>query len=175
MFCVLTVKCRRDGLFERTLGFLRKDKYELVTVPVLKAAPFFHLTATVGKKGVDYQKVLLEVGRCAEKLVVENGVDVPKMYGIGEFNGNLLYEKMAENTLKLISKDVVQNNSKIEFDKNDFSLPDYYLKLIPNGVEKYKFASALYELCGAFSLDKAHFNSVIINGEKKSIESDKIS
>ena len=62
------------------------------------------------------------------------------------------------------------NTIKIGDDRNDFNLPDVYLSIKPEKVEKYRFAAALYELCGVFSLGSNHFNSVLVNGEKKSLE-----
>ena len=186
MFCVLTVKRRNDTVFERLFGCLIKDDYELVTVPVLSGAPFYHLTATVGKKGVDYERVIFEVGRCAQRLVVGEDIQLPQTRGIGEFNSDLLYKKLIHNTgdyiLSKIPKDAVFNEENgiitycgneimIGEDKNDFSLSEQYNVLKPRGIEKYKFAAALYELCGVFSIGDCYFNSVIVNGEKKNTES----
>ena len=186
MFCVLTVKHRNDTIFERAFGWLIKDDYELVTVPVLGGAPFYHLTATVSKKGVDFERVIFEVGRCAQRLVVDGDIKLYQTRGIGEFNSDLLYKKLLHNTaeyiLPKIPKDAVfdeengiitycGNKIKIGEDKNDFNLPEQYNVLKPQRIEKYKFAAALYELCGVFSIGKCRFNSVSVNGEKKNTES----
>lgn len=186
MFCVLTVKYRKDTVFERAFGCFIKDSYELVTVPVLSGAPFYHLTATVGKKGMDFERVIFEVGRCAQRLVVSEDIKLPGIHGIGEFNSDLLYKKLIHNTaeyiLSIIPKDAVfdeengiityrGNKIKIGEDRNDFSLSEQYNELKPQEIEKYKFAAALYELCGVFSIGECLFNSVTVNGEKKNTES----
>lgn len=186
MFCVLTVKRRKDSVFEKLFPFAIKDDYELTTVPVIKGSPFYQLSVTVGKKGVDYKRVIYEVGRCAEKLVIDEDITLPKIRGIGEFKSDILYHKMIENTanvlIEKLGEDAVykralgtiiykENTLKIGEDKNDFNLPYEYLHLLPKQVEKYQFASALYELCGVFSLGNSLYNSVIVNGEKKNIES----
>lgn len=186
MFCVLTVKHRDYTAIEKIFGNLIKDDYSLLTVPVLSGAPFYHLTATVGQKGVDFDRVIFEVGRCAQRLLVAENIKLPKIRGIGEFNSDLLYKKLVHNTadfiLEKIGKDAVFDKEKgvitycgniIELgkDKNDFDLPEPYYSLKPEGIEKYKFAAALYELCGVFSLEECRFNSVNLGGEKKSIGS----
>lgn len=184
MFCVLTVKQRRDSVKERLFGNFTKDAYSLVTVPVIGGAPFYHLSATVGKKGIDPERVIFEVGRCAERLLVEENVKLPKYKGIGEYDSDLLYRKMMNNTAKFIfgeiedgaeyieEKGVITykgNTLEIGRDRNDFDFSGQYSSLKPQGIEKYKFAAALYELCGVFAFGECRFNSVILNGEKKSI------
>ena len=186
MFCVLTVNHRKNTVIERLFDRIIKDDYSLVTVPVLSGAPFYHLTATVGKRGVDYERVIFEVGRCAQRLVVSEDTQLPQTRGIGGFNSDLLYKKLIHNTaefiLPKIQKDTVfdEKNGTITYcgneiiigeDKNDFSLLEQYNALKPRGIEKYKFAAALYELCGVFSIGDCYFNSVIVNGEKKNTES----
>ncbi len=184
MFCVLTVKQRKDSVKERLLGNLIKDDYSLVTVPVISGAPFYHLSAAVGKKGIDPERVIFEVGRCAERLLVEDNIKLPEFKGIGEYDSDLLYRKMMSNTAEYIlgqiedgaeyteEKGVITYNGnvlEIGNDRNSFDFPKQYSSLKPQGIEKYKFAAALYELCGVFSLGGCRFNSVILNGEKKSI------
>lgn len=185
MFCLLTVEFRKDCIFEKLFGRMIKDNYELVTVPVLKGAPFFHLTATVGKRGVDFKRVIFETGRCAEKLLIDGDVALPKMKGIGEFNSDLLYKKLLDNSVKfLLDKlgekaeyDKVQstifyedNSIKLGADRNDFDLSESYMLLKPNSIEKYQFAAALYELCGVFSIGDTRFNTALVNGEKKRLQ-----
>lgn len=52
----------------------------------------------------------------------------------------------------------------------DFSVPDIYEKLLPDGTDKYDFFSALYELCGVFSLGECIFDTIIVNNEKIPIQ-----
>ncbi len=52
---------------------------------------------------------------------------------------------------------------------SEFTVPEIYRKLLPNGVNKYDFYSALYELCGIFTLDELCFENIMVNNEKKSV------
>lgn len=184
MFCVLTVKQRENSLKERLFGNFIKDDYSLVTVPVMGGAPFYHLNAAVGKKGIDPERVIFEVGRCAQRLLTEDNIKLPEFKGIGEYDSDLLYRKMMSNTAEYILGQIedgagyieekgviIYNGNTLEIgkDRNAFDFPKQYYTLKPQGIEKYKFAAALYELCGVFSLGGCRFNSVIMNGEKKSI------
>ena len=47
---------------------------------------------------------------------------------------------------------------------------DTYKKLLPQGVNPYDFYSALYELCGVFSLGGCIFEEVCVNNEKKRVD-----
>ncbi len=53
----------------------------------------------------------------------------------------------------------------------DFTVPEIYENLLPKGIDKYEFYSALYELCGVFSLGDMIFDYVIVNNEKKRLTS----
>lgn len=185
MFCVLSVKQRENSIGERIFGGLIKDDYSLLTVPVPHGAPFFHLTATVGKKGVDFERVIYETGRCAQRLLVSNSVALPNICGIGEYNSDLLYDRLRLNTAdflmeKLGEKAVFdrkngiiiygKNIIEIGRNRNDFEYSEMYSSLKPDTIEKYKFAAALYELCGVFSIGESHFNEVLLNGEKMDTE-----
>ena len=186
MFCVLTVKQRENNISEKLFGKLKKDSYTLLTVPVLHGAPFYHLTVNTGKKGIDFERVVFEVGRCAQRLVVSDDVILPQMHGIGRFNSDLLYKKLLGNTADFLLKQIGneakfdrkngiiiyrENVIEIGKDRNDFDLPEQYCALKPREIEKYVFAAALYELCGVFDVGERCFNSVTVNGEKKSIGS----
>ncbi len=52
----------------------------------------------------------------------------------------------------------------------DFSVPSVYENLLPIGTDKYDFYSALYELCGVFSLGESIFDTIMVNNEKKSVK-----
>lgn len=184
MFCVLTVKQRNDTEFERLFGNFIKDSYSVLTVPVPHGAPFYHLTATVGKRGVDFERVIYETGRCAQRLLINDSVKLPQIRGIGEYNSDLLCKLLISNTADVLMKEIGEkavfdekngiitycgNTVEICRDRNDFNYPKMYYSLKPDSIEKYKFAAALYELCGVFSIGGCCFNSVLVNGEKKSI------
>ncbi len=51
----------------------------------------------------------------------------------------------------------------------DFVVPSVYENLLPRGVRKYDFYSALYELCGVFSIGEGIFNTITVNNEKKNV------
>lgn len=49
---------------------------------------------------------------------------------------------------------------------SDFTVPEIYEKLLPPNTDKYTFYSALYELCGVFSLGECFFETITVNNEK---------
>lgn len=51
----------------------------------------------------------------------------------------------------------------------DFTVPEIYNYLKPESINKYDFYSALYELCGVFSLAEGIFETINMNNEKKSV------
>lgn len=185
MFCVLSMKQRENSISERLFEGLIKDDYSLITVPVPHGAPFFHLTATVGKKGVDFERVIYETGRCAQRLLVSDSIKLPYMRGIGAYNSDLLYDRLVSNTADFLIKKIGEkavfdrkngiitygkNNVEIGKDRNNFDFPKMYNSLKPTSIEKYKFAAALYELCGVFSIGESRFCEVYVNGEKMNTE-----
>ncbi len=246
MFCVLNVNRRENNIFEKIFGGFIKDRYNLQTIPVLKGAPFYLLDVYVGKKGINWENVILQVGRCAGRMVPTEYFDLPEGMNLGFFKSNVLYDKMMKNTfLKIITnnlkhkpvsifisdangnytdftkklseyasslaistlkkdkyydicEEITENiglcpvltdsdtnaTVKINTDKNvmtvicenqnlnifegaEFHVPDMYENLLPDRVEKYNFYSALYELCGVFSLEECFFDSIMVNKEKK--------
>lgn len=54
-------------------------------------------------------------------------------------------------------------------DGSDFTVPEIYEKLLPENTDKYTFYSALYELCGVFSLGECFFEVITVNNEKISL------
>ena len=66
---------------------------------------------------------------------------------------------------------IFNNNENINISSGvDFTVPSAYENLLPGGVDKYDFYSALYELCGVFSLGEGIFNIITVNNEKKSVQ-----
>ena len=249
MFCVLNVKTKEKTFFEKIFGFIIKDEYNLKTVPVYKGAPFFMLDVSVGKRGISWEKVVSQVGRCALRMVSTDCVDLPENMNVGLFESNALYDKMIKNTfLRIISNNTGKKPVSIwisdeygkytEFTKKlskyassleistsqkekyhsvceeitediglcpvltsdntgaivrinasnnvmtivcekenlniscgcDFTVPQIYEKLLPERIEKYSFYSALYELCGVFSLGDCIFDVITVNKEKKCVK-----
>lgn len=247
MFCVLKINCRNQTLFEKMFGAFIKDEYNLSTIPVFKGAPFYLLDANVGKKGIDWEKVVLYVGKCASRLVVNGKNEIPDNMNIGIYKSEKLYDKIIKNTFleiiknntdkrnllnisifdeqgrytefieklsqysfsitiatgnkekyldvcdkiqentgmcPVLTNDFVDKDVKINTDTNvmtvktnrelvnissgeNFSVPSIYESLLPDGVSEYDFYSALYELCGVFSLGECVFDNLMVNNEKK--------
>ena len=249
MFCVLNVKTRGNNFYERIFDCFIKDEYNRHTIPVYKGAPFYLLDVSVGKRGISWERVVLEVGKCAQRMVPTKYFDLSEDWNVGYFKSDVLYNKMMKNTLlKILSNNLVNNPKSIfivdEYGKHtdftkrvskyastllistsqkekyydicdeitddnglcpvltsdnngalvrintnnnvmtivcenenlnisggcDFTVPQIYEKLLPEGIEKYNFYSALYELCGVFSLGEGFFDVITVNKEKKCIQ-----
>ncbi len=248
MFCVLSVKERNKTLFEKIFGKFLVDAYSVRTIPVYKGAPFFMLDITTSKKEINWENVILAVGKCASRLILSNDVKIPDNMNVGVFKSRILYSKMMENTFvnilennknRLYSVSIMDKNAentdftkrfsqyassmsictvnkekysgvceeitdetgmcpvitkefndaeiKINtetlamtvYDDNininissgvDFSVLEIYEKLLPVGIKKYDFYSALYELCGVFSLGESIFDIIMVNNEKKRVQ-----
>ncbi len=247
MFCVLKINRRNQTAFEKLFGALKKDEYNLSAIPVFKGAPFYILDVCIGKKGIDWEKVLLYVGKCASRLIVNCEIDIPRDMNIGVYKSEKLYDKVMKNTFLdiiknntdkrnllnisildkqgiytdfteklslfsssitiatedkekyydvcerirentgmclVLTNDFADKDIKINADTNimtirtkdelinvtsgdDFSVPSIYEGLLPDGVSEYDFYSALYELCGVFSLGECFFDNLMVNNEKK--------
>lgn len=66
----------------------------------------------------------------------------------------------------IMSVDLEERFLNITGGKN-LVVDEIYTKLVPCGVNEYDFYSALYELCGVFSLSECIFQEVQVNNEKK--------
>ncbi len=248
MFCVLNVKRRDNTFFEKIFGCLMKDRYDVQTIPVYKGAPFYIMDVSVGKRGIRWENVISQVGRCAGRMVATECIDLPQGMNLGFFESNVLYDKMMKNTfLRILGNNlknntvsvsvsddngkytdftkkltkyastlaistlqkekyydvceeitensglcpvltdsdnnatvrinanknvmtiICENNNLNIFDGSDFRVPEMYEKLLPERVAKYDFYSALYELCGVFSLEDCFFDIITVNKEKKCV------
>ncbi len=243
MFCVLNVEKRPDTLREKLFGNFIKDEYNARLVPVFKAAPFYAFNVKVGKRGVDWERIIYTAGKCSRRLVLTNNTQLPSRPDISHFKSDLLYREMMGNTFVEILKkldsqksivlidrnskqekilyklapfastltvvtdkkenfnricDNIQQNcglsvvlqsasaeAQVEIDLNrsvmtlngekncvnitggcDFIVPEIYEKLLPPNTDRYTFFSALYELCGVFSLGECIFETITVNNEK---------
>ncbi len=100
-----------------------------------------------------------------------------------------LCDDILENTGLCISLLSNFDNAKIKIDTNrnimsidtnnqflniangeNIKVDEIYKKLTPKGIDEYDFYSALYELCGVFSLGECIFENVMVNNEKKLIK-----
>ena len=111
MFCVLKINQRKQNLREKLFGSFIKDEYNLSTIPVYKGAPFYLLEITTGKRGVDWEKVLISVGKCASRLIVNCETDIPYGMNIGLFKSDKLYKKIMKNTFIHILKSNTDRNN----------------------------------------------------------------
>ncbi|MBR5203104.1 MAG: hypothetical protein IKW45_07550 [Clostridia bacterium] len=72
------------------------------------------------------------------------------------------------------SKNIMSINNETDFfnisNGENIVVDEIYKKLLVEGVNEYDFYSALYELCGVFSLGDSVFENVIVNNEKKLVK-----
>lgn len=249
MFCVLKLLKRKMSILEKLFKFLSYDDYSLVSVPVFKGAPFYLLTVTL-TQDVDWNKIIECAGKCSQRLLISQEIQLPQNNQIGTFESQLLYNKLFQNTILEIIKNnlsegkgehiaiidangsskefikrlspyasrltVVTNRKdayidlcdeilektglcisilsaftdaeiKIDINKNIASIytgkeifnistgeginaDKLYEDLLPEGINEYEFYSALYELCGVFSLGECIFETVTVNNEKKLVK-----
>ena len=104
MFCVLKINQRKQNFPEKLFGRFIKDEYKLSTIPVYKGAPFYLLEITIGKREIDWERVLFLVGKCASRLIVNCETDIPDGMNIGLYKSDKLYKKIMENTFLHILK-----------------------------------------------------------------------
>ncbi len=68
-------------------------------------------------------------------------------------------------------RNIMSIDNKTEFlnisDGENIMVNDIYKRLLPENVNEQDFYSALYELCGVFSLGECIFKNVTVNNEKK--------
>lgn len=130
MFCVLNVEKRPDTLREKLFGSFIKDEYNAKMVPVFKGAPFYVFNVTVGKRGVDWEKILYTAGKCARRLVPTNNTDLPQRNDISEFKSDLLYKKIMLNTFANILQKCKTQKSIVLID-DDGGSADLLYKIAP--------------------------------------------
>lgn len=130
MFCVLNIEKRPDTLREKLFGRFIKDQYDARMIPVFKGAPFYILNVTVGKRGVDWDKIIYCAGKCARRLVLTNNFKLPQRDDIAEFKSNMLYRKMMENTFAYILKKLNTKKSVTLID-TDGKSADLLYKIAP--------------------------------------------
>ncbi len=82
-----------------------------------------------------------------------------------ESNGERIVIDLDNNVMEICgdNKKTIINNGE------DFVVPEIYNYLKPETINKYDFYSALYELCGVFSLADGVFETISMNNEKKSV------
>lgn len=130
MFCVLNIEKRPDNLREKLFGSFIKDEYNAKMVPVFKGAPFYFFNVTVGKRGVDWDKILYTAGKCARRLVLTNNTDLPQRTDMAEFKSDLLYKKIILNTFAHILQKYKTKKSIALIDENG-GFADLLYKIAP--------------------------------------------
>ena len=72
------------------------------------------------------------------------------------------------------SRNIMSINNNNQFlnitNGENIMVDDIYKKILPQNVNECDFYSALYELCGVFSLGECIFENVMVNNEKKLIK-----
>ena len=133
----------------------------------------------------------LELYRNKDKVVMEELHEYVNEEDLTDDQKEKYYdvcEKITDNTglCPVFAGVFPDNDVKINADKNimtisrdkevisissgsDFVVPSIYEKLLPSNVSRYDFFSALYELCGVFSLGEGIFNTLLVNNEKKHV------
>ncbi|MCH5191439.1 MAG: hypothetical protein J1F23_04675 [Oscillospiraceae bacterium] len=161
MFCILNINKRDNTLFERLFGRWIGDTYSLETVPVFKGAPYYILNVTVGKRGVDWDRIVGTAGKCAKRLLITNSVEFPERSDVGMFKSRVLYGKMMKNTfLRILDNNISHKNLKsiCLIDKKgayaDFalSLAEYALKLTVITDEKEIYKNTCTEIMERYGL-----------------------
>lgn len=157
MFCVLNVEKRPDTLREKLFGNFIKDEYNAKLVPVFKAAPFYTFNVKVGKRGVDWDKIVNCAGKCARRLVITNSTILPQRNDVSEFKSNLLYQKIMENTFVTVLQRLNVKKSIALIDMDGKSAEFLYklapcastLTVVTNAKEKYnRVCDNIQQSCG---------------------------
>lgn len=128
----------------------------------------------------EFASFAADVARYAEKLTVvtQNKAKYEKICSeIMEDTGlsvvlssSVKYEKIFIDLDEMLMS-VNLKNGVLKFSGGeDFSVPPIYEGLLPHGINKYDFYSALYELCGAFSIGECIFDTIFVNNEKKNVQ-----
>lgn len=131
MFCLLKISERRDNLKEKIFGKFIRDTYELKTIPVFKGAPFYKLEVTMGKRGIDWQQVTYFIGKCANRLLLDETINIDGVKDIGRYKNKILYEKMMKNTfIEILKQQNKIYDSLCVIDKRGVAI-DFFLNLVP--------------------------------------------
>lgn len=145
MFCVLNIEKRADTLREKLFGKFIKDEYNAKMVPVFKAAPFYTFNVKVGKRGVDWEKIIYTVGKCSRRLVLTSNTLLPQRTDMSQFKSDLLYREMMCNTFAEVLKKLNAKKSIAVIDCDGKSEKFLYklapfastLTVVTNSKEKY--------------------------------------
>ena len=187
-----TGKCSKRLIFKKTIDFPENTKIGIFKSNLLYNKVFqntllqiiennknlYHIA--VYDKNADFTDFTTKLSRYSSKLTVVTENKEKYM---------TLCDEILENTGLCISLLSDFDNAKIKIDtqRNIMSIDtnteflniskgenivvdDIYKKLLLQGIDEYNFYSALYELCGVFSLGECIFENVMVNNEKKLIK-----
>lgn len=144
--------CRKD--FETLCLIDAKGAYSDF---ILLLVPYFERVYVVTEHKEKYERV-------CEEILSETGLSIVFMQNAAD----------AYITINADNKSMTVKTGENIFNiKNgeDFEVPEIYEKLYDGSVDRMIFFSALYELCGVFSLAKCEFQYVSVNGIKKKVDS----
>ncbi len=100
--------------------------------------------------------------RACDNIQAETGLSVALISAQNRWGAKI---DVAKSTMT-----ITKGENTLTFSEgSDFAVEEIYERLLPRGVEPYNFYSALYELCGVFSLGEAVFENITVNNEKISL------
>lgn len=131
MFCVVNISERKNTLKEKIFWRFIRDEYELKTIPVFKGAPFYNLCVSVGKRGVDWEYISFCTGKCAERLIANEKINIPENFGLGRYNNKILYSKIMQNTFVCILKKQKKTFEKLCYIDKTGIFTEYIYSFVP--------------------------------------------
>ncbi len=132
------------------------DKKALCTDFTLKLISYASKLTVVTENKEKYMKL-------CDKILEDTGLCVSLL---SEFDSAKVKIDTTKNIMSIDTENGFLNVTKTE----NLIANEIYKKLIPEGVNEYDFYSALYELCGVFSLGECIFETITVNNEKKHID-----
>lgn len=158
MFAVLQVEKYEKGLLNRFQNLFDRNKVKLNYYSVKGAAPFFVMKVKEGKNGVDWEKVSIKAGGCAESILVSKNIQIPVSCGLSRFEPKLLQNVLLFNNMLEILKRLNNNNISVTvldkeagLVKNIDRLFDYarHITVLTDDFPRYKVASQrIMDSCG---------------------------
>ena len=114
----------------------------------------------IKNKKTDNKKEYMNV---CDKILNDTGLCISLL---SNFDNARIKIDMGRNIMSIENENEFLNISNGE----NILVTDIYKKLLPEGINEYDFFSALFELCGVFSLGECIFENVMVNNEKKPIK-----
>ena len=131
-------------------------------------------------KNADFTDFTMQLSRHSSKLTVvtENKEKYMKLCDNILENTGLCISLLSDFDNAKIKIDIGRNIMSVDTNNQFLNISngeniivnDIYKRLLPENVNEYDFYSALYELCGVFSLSECIFENVTVNNEKKLVK-----